>query len=453
MAKTGIAQDRERAASIVSQLMAAAVDSASPKQPVRNRQAAFDHVMIGLSRCRMIVRIMTPHRRAVLQRSVLMAGIIFIGINLRPALASVGPLVGMIRDATGLSNVALGLLTTLPLLGFGIFSTLTPLVTRRLGIERTLGLAMVLLAAGILLRVLPPVWMLFAGTAIVGVAIALGNVLLPSLVKRDFPERSGFMTSIYSSAMAVGASVAAGVSVPLADSIGWRSSLASWSILAVVAFLVWLPQMRYHTAPRHAVGIRKSLADLGRSRIAWQIAVFMGLQSLTFYVILAWLPEILVSRGAAPDEAGWLLSLSQGSGIAGSMLVPVIADRFQDQRRIVVALASAELIAIIGLLLPGLSLAALWVSLIGFVLGGTFSLALLFIVLRTPDSQTATEMSGLAQSVGYLIAATGPTLFGLLHDVSSGWTWPLLSLMLVLLVKVGAGLGAGRPAVIAKRPD
>lgn len=373
-----------------------------------------------------------------------MAGIVVIGLNLRPALASVGPLVGMIRADTGLSNVALGLLTTLPLICFGLFSTLTPLLTRRLGIERTLGYAMLLLMGGLFLRVLPPVPILFAGTVVVGVAIALGNVLLPSLVKRDFPHRSGLMTSVYSSAMAIGASVAAGMSVPLAGVIGWRASLASWIILAAVAFLIWIPQMRFRTTPERVVGIRKSLANLGRSRLAWQVAVFMGLQSLTFYTILAWLPEILQSRGAAADEAGWLLSLSQGAGIAGSMIVPVIADRLKDQRRVVVILASVELIGILGLMLPGIQFATVWVTLIGFVLGGTFSLALLLIVLRTPNAQAATELSGAVQSGGYMLAALGPIFFGLLYDIVDGWTMPLLSLVLVLCVKVGAGLGAAK---------
>lgn len=250
--------------------------------------------------------------------------------------------------------------------------------------------------------------------------------------------------------MGVGASVAAGISVPLAGAIGWRGSLAAWALLAVAAFMVWLPQMRYRTIPRHAVGFRQSLADLGRSHIAWQVAVFMGLQSFTFYVILAWLPEILQSRGAAPGEAGWLLSLSQAAGIAGTMLVPLIADRTSDQRKLVAMLAAAEFVGIAGLLLPGITLAALWVSVIGFVLGGTFGLALLFIVLRTADAEAATELSGLAQSVGYLLAATGPTMFGLLADVASGWTWPLVSLVLILLLKLGAGLGAGRPGVITR---
>ena len=374
----------------------------------------------------------------------MLTGIIFIGLNLRPALASVGPLIGMIREETGLSNVSLGLLTTLPLLCFGIFSTLAPIITRRLGIERTLGYSMLLLIGGLLLRILSPISMLFLGTLLIGVAIALGNVLLPSLVKRDFPEKSGWMTSIYTSARAVGASVAAGISVPLAASIGWRISLASWALPAAIAFLIWLPRMRFRTTPNQVVGFRKMLADLGRSPLAWQVAVYIGLQSLAFYTILAWLPEILQSRGATPDEAGWLLSLSQGAGIGGSMLVPILADRMRDQRRMGVALASVELIGLLGLTLPGIALAGLWVSLIGFVLGGTFSLALLLIVLRTRNAESAAELSGMAQSVGYLLAAIGPTFFGLLHDLVNGWTIPLLSLVVVLCIKVSAGLGAGR---------
>lgn len=385
-----------------------------------------------------------PPRRSGLRQALLVAGILLIALNLRPALAGVGPLVGDIRHATGLSNTALGLLTTLPLLAFGVVSMLTPLVTRRLGIEGALTAALLLLAAGTGLRALPEVGFLFGGTVLLGVAIAFGNVLLPSLVKRDFPERSGVMTSAYSSAMGLGATLAAGASVPLAAALGWRGALGAWALPALVALVVWLPQLGSHTRPRHARSFGQALRHLGGSRLAWSVALFMGLQSLTFYVILAWLPEILQSRGLGAGYAGWMLALSQGMGILGTLVVPVWAERSRNQRRIVWILGLLEGGSLLGLLYPGTALVPLWVSVIGFVLGGTFGLALLFIVLRTSDAETATELSGLAQSVGYLLAAVGPTLFGLLHDLMSGWTVPLLFLVAVLLAKVATGLGAGR---------
>lgn len=382
------------------------------------------------------------------QQVLLVVGIIFIGLNLRPALASVGPLVSSIREATGLSNVYLGLLTTLPLIGFAVFSTLTPVITRRFGVERTLVGAMLLLATGLVVRVAPSVILLFAGTALTGIAIALGNVLLPTIVKRDFPHQTGFMTSMYSSAMGLGATAAAGVSYPLSLALGWRGSLLVWTLLAIAAAVVWMPMARRRTHAETTFSLRQSLKDLSRSPIAWQVACFMGLQSMTFYVLLTWLPELLIARGATASFGGWMLALSQFTGLFGSMFIPMWADRLPDQRRAVWMLAAAECTGIIGLLLPGLMFVPIAVVLLGFVLGGTFGLALLFIVLRTPTSQIATELSGVAQSVGYALAAFGPIMFGFLHDLVGGWRIPLVALLFVLGLKLMSGLGAGRARII-----
>jgi len=395
-----------------------------------------------------LIPLPTQNRNARHHRALLIAGIIFVAINLRPALTGVGPLISDIRQDTGLSNAALGLLTTLPLLAFGTVSALTPLVTRRLGLERTLAAALLLLGSGILLRVAPSIALLYVGTLLLGIAIAFGNVLLPTLVKRDFPEHTGIMTSLYSSVMGAGATIAAGISVPLSVAVGWRGSLAVWAVPAIAACLVWLPQLGSRTLPRSSGTLRESLHDLGRSPLAWQVACFMGLQSMTFYVVLAWLPSILQSRGLSPDYAGWMLALSQGTGILGTMLVPTWAGRITSQRPIIWALGLLEGVSLIGLLVPETTLAPLWVSIIGFVLGGTFGLALLFIVLRTADARTATELSGMAQSIGYMLAAAGPIFFGYLHDLMQSWSGPIVFLMLILVAKVVAGLGAGRPLII-----
>jgi len=382
-----------------------------------------------------------------LKNTLLIAGIVLIALNLRPALAGVGPLISTIRLDTGLSNTLLGLITTLPLVAFGILSTLTPLFSRRLGIEGTLALAMGLLTVGILLRVIPANWALFAGTLILGIAIAFGNVLLPSLVKRDFPNHTGIMTSVYSSMLGLGATLAAGISVPLAHGLdwGWRWSLGAWALLSFIALIVWLPQLKNLTLPRHDRSFLQSLKDLGSSKVAWQVAIFMGLQSLAFYVVLAWLPEILQDRGLTPGHAGWLLSLSQAMGILGTILIPTWAERLHDQRGLVWFLMILEAVSLGGLMLKDPFLIWLWPSLIGFALGGSFGLALLFIVLRSSDSETATELSGMAQSVGYLLAALGPTLFGAMHDVTHAWFIPLLFLLAIVGIKLFFGLGAGRP--------
>lgn len=386
-------------------------------------------------------------QNSTLKNFLLIAGIILISVNLRPALAGVGPLVSTIRESTGLSNAMLGLLTTLPLVAFGVISTLTPLFTRRLGIEGTLAMAMILLAGGIFLRIIPTSTALYGGTILLGIAIAFGNVLLPSLVKRDFPNHTGIMTSLYSSMLGVGATVAAGISVPLAYDLGWgwRWSLGSWGFLALLAFIIWLPQLQNRTLPSHKRSFGRSLKELGGSKLAWQVALFMGLQSLTFYVVLAWLPEILHSRGLDVNTAGWMLSLSQGTGIIGTLLIPTWASTLNDQRGLVWFLIICEAISLAGLMLPEPFLVGLWVSLIGLALGGSFGLSLLFIVLRSQDTETTTELSGMAQSVGYLLAAIGPTLFGAIYDITSAWFTPILFLFAIGAIKLFMGLGAGRP--------
>jgi CP family cyanate transporter-like MFS transporter len=377
---------------------------------------------------------------------LLIAGIIFIAINLRPALASVGPLIEDIRATTGLSNTLLGLLTTLPLVAFGVVSTLTPLFTKRFGIGGTLLGAMVLLTVGIGIRYIPWVPALYLGTLFLGIAIALGNVLLPSLTKRNFSENSGFMTSMYSSVMALGAAIAAGLSVPLADDLhlGWRGSLVVWGLLSFIALFVWMPQVSKLTRSTSDRSFKEAMKKLGSSRLAWNVALFMGLQSMVFYIILAWLPVILQSRGYDPAFAGWMLSLSQATGIIGSLCIPYLAGKQKNQRAIVIVLVLLEVVSLIGILLPKFGPIALWVSLLGIVLGGAFGLALLFLVLRSRDTEGATELSGMAQSVGYLVAATGPMLFGSIFDITGSWDYALMFLFVVAGIKLYMGLGAGK---------
>lgn len=383
------------------------------------------------------------------RRPLLIGGIVLVALNLRPAFASVGPLVPDIRSATGLSNTALGLLTTLPLLAFAGVSLFTATVSRRFGVERAVGFALGLLGLGTALRAAPSVMALYLGTGLLGIGIALGNVLLPTLAKRDFPEHSGPITSLYSSMMGVGATAAAGASVPLAVVFGWRGALGIWVLPAIVALLVWLPQL---SRPRPARGVRGgddvTLRMLGRSALAWQVALYMGLQSLTFYVVIAWLPDLLQGRGLSEAAAGWMLALSQATAVLGTAFVPVWAGRLADQRRIIWTLGALEAVGWGGLLLPGGALVAFWVALLGFVMGGTFGLVLTLLVLRAPDAESAGELSGMAQSVGYLVAATGPTVFGFLHDLTVGWTVPLLFLIAVLVGKVLFGLPAARRGLV-----
>lgn len=378
---------------------------------------------------------------------LLIVGILLIAINLRPALASVGPLIEDIRQATGLSSALLGLLTTLPLIAFSIISTLTPLFTRRFGIGGTLLGSMALLSLGIMIRSIDWIPALYLGTLLLGIAIAFGNVLLPSLTKRNFPTNSGFITSLYSSTMAIGAAMAAGVSIPLAHNLGlgWRGSLGIWAIPTLIAFFIWLPQLPRLKKSKSSRNYVDAMRKLSGSRLAWQVALFMGFQSFTFYIMLAWLPTILQSRGYDASFSGWMLSLSQATGIVGSVIIPIFAGRRRDQRGIVWFLSALEVLGLVGLLLPQLGWVEIWVSFIGFILGGTFGLSLLFIVQHSQDAESATELSGMAQSIGYCIAATGPILFGSIFDLTANWAYPFILLFVAAIFKLISGVGAGKP--------
>lgn len=393
------------------------------------------------------------HANTRARRLLLVAGMLLVAFNLRSALASVGPLVDPIMDATGMSATAFGFLTTLPLIAFGVVSPVAPSFTRRIGLGSALVVALVLITAGTAIRPLAGATLLYIGTGALGVGVALGNVLLPALVKRDFAHRSGSMTSLYSSMMGVGATIAAATTVPLARDMGWRNALALWAVPAAVALAFWLPRVR---APRPAraqtEGGSSAARALIRSTLAWQVALFMGFQSLTFYVVLAWLPDLLQSRGVSAATAGLLLALSQATGIAGSAIVPFRAQRSAGQGRIVLILAALELISLVGLLAASATwVAAISVAMLGFVMGGTFSLALLFLVLRAPDTHMATSLSGMAQSIGYAVAAVGPALIGLVRDLTGSWTAPLLCLFGALAAKVVSGMGAARDRVLSAR--
>src|ERR687890_1884842 len=391
--------------------------------------------------------------RSGLRSVLLVLGILLLAANLRPAITGVAPLIGQIRADTGISNGVAGLLTTLPLLAFGLLSPIAPRLARRFGMERMLLASLLVLAVGILLRSAGVVAALFLGTAILGAAIAVGNVLLPSLVKREFPERTGLMTSTYTTALAVSAAIAAGASFPIANqaSIGWRGSLALWAILGFVAAAAWLPQVWYARRANAFPAASQGVSGPWRSALAWQVTLFMGLQSLGYYVVLTWLPEILQEEaGLSAARAGWMLALAQGVGIASIFLAPVLADIRPSQYGVVVGAVALTGTGALGLLVVADTATALWVVLLGLGQGACFSLALTFFALRTPDPEHAAALSGMAQSVGYLLAAAGPFLFGVLRDATHAWTVPLALLFSLAVCLLITGLGAARNADVSR---
>lgn len=383
---------------------------------------------------------------------LLVAGIMLVAANLRAALTSVGPLLEQIQQQLMLSATSAGLLNSLPLILFAVLSPVTPGLAKRIGIERTLGVALLLLVIGIVLRSMPQTGMLWLGSILIGAAIAFANVVLPTLVKRDFPSRAAAMIAAYAAVMSLVAATASGLAVPLAalNNLGWRFSLLCWSLPALLALIVWLPQLRRSPAltASHALQTQPvSARSPWRSALGWQVALFMGLQSITFYTIIGWFSAFAASHGTSPQQAGFELFIYQVVAIAANFVMVFILPRARDQRAIALCSSLLIFIGVAGLLLlPGYSL--VWLIFAGLGAGSSLVLALSFFGLRSSHHHQATQLSGMAQSVGYLLAALGPTLFGLLHDLTQGWRLPLIILLCLTLLQMLFGMLAGRNRVI-----
>lgn len=379
------------------------------------------------------------------RRPVLIAlAIALLAANLRPALAGFSPLVDEVQAVLGLSAATVSLVTTLPLVCFGVFAVAGPPLARRLGEERVLVAAMLLLAVGLVLRSAGGTSTLLVGTVVLGAAVAVANVLLPGLIKRDFPEQVGLLTGIYTMFIALGAAIAAGATVPIEQATGmrWRGALLVWAVPAVVAALVWYPLARRRR--RSAVAATHLPAgSLLRDRLAWSLVTFFGLQSLTYYAQLTWLPALFVDGGVSRTAAGLLLSLIQFVTIPASLIVPTLAARSPTQVPYVFATISCTILGFLGLLLVPGSVPYLWAVLLGLG-GAAFPLGLTLVVLRTRTGEQANELSSMTQGGGYLIAAAGPVIIGALHDATGSWDVPLIVLLVVLVPVLVAGSLAGR---------
>ncbi len=387
----------------------------------------------------------------------LLIGIIFIASTLRSPLTSVGPLISSIRDSLAISNVLAGFLTTIPLLAFALISPFAPKIARRFGMELTLFVSLILLTAGIIIRSLGTTPNLLIGTFLIGLAIAFGNVLLPGLIKLNFPLHIGLITGIYSVSMNLSASIAVGVSVPLAHGtqFGWEGALGIWALLTFIALLVWLPQLKNKRLPDSVKmpAEKAKSPTLWRSPLAWSVTFFMGFQSLIFYTTSAWMPEVLKTQGISPDSAGWMVSLLQFSQLPMTFIVPILAGKVKDQRWIVVGVAILYLMGYGGIMVGGTALVPLWMIMIGIAGGAAFGLSMMFFSLRTRTPHEAADLSGMAQSFGYALAAIGPVLFGLLHDFTSGWTVPMLIIIGATLIVLLSGMKAGKNAFVTSEEN
>jgi CP family cyanate transporter-like MFS transporter len=395
-----------------------------------------------------------PRRRG--QTVLLAVGVVLLALNLRPLVVAVSPLLSTIRADTGMSATMAGLLTTLPVLCFGLLAPLAPRLGRAVGIEPGLLITMVMIGAGAAVRLLPPLAALLAGTVLIGAGIALANVLIPSVIKRDFHTRVGMMTGLYTMTLSGGPAIAAGLTVPIAELTGWgwRPVLASWGLLAALAVIVWLPQARRHTRVRaaEARAAAHPVRGLWRNPLAWAVTSYMGLQSLSFYASAAWLPTLLATAGLSKAAAGGMLALSSLISIAGAFIAPTLAGRGVRPGLLVVIGTVSSAIGFSGVLVSPTAGAYAWMALLGIGTGMAISLALLFIVQRAPDIRHAAQLSSMAQCFGYILAGIGPFVLGAVHDATGGWTVPLLLLIALLVPQAVAGMIASRDRHVAGRP-
>ncbi|KAB1902455.1 MFS transporter [Micromonospora sp. AMSO31t] len=398
----------------------------------------------------------TPARGGLL----VLVGMLLVAVNLRAAVTSLGALLDEIRDGLGLSGATAGLVTTLPTIAFAGLGALTPWLVRRWPAARVLVVAMVALTVGQVLRVVTDstaVFVLTSALALAGIAVA--NILLPMLVKQHFPQRTGLVTGAYTMALTVGTTVAAASAVPIAHAFGsWRAGLGVWAGLAAVAVLPWVPlALRAGAARRTAIRAARRAAATpavaaaaparvrpARTRLGWAMAVYFGAQSLSGYAIMGWLAQLFRDAGYAPEAAGLLLAGVTALGVPVALMMPALAGRLPTLRPLVLSLTAFSTAAYVGLALAPHGLAPLWVLLLAFG-QGAFPLILTTIGLRARTAEGTVALSAFAQSTGYVIAALGPLLVGILYEATGGWTAPIGFLLVALAVQTGAGMVIARP--------
>ena len=363
---------------------------------------------------------------------LLFFAIVLVSFCLRPTITSVGPLVPEIRSDLNLSNSWAGFLTTLPLLAFATFSLFSSAIGKALGYVRAILLGLVILGAGILIRVQGGVFLLYFGTALTGVGIVICNVLLIPLIKDKLPHKVGLMTSAYTTGLSLFAAVGTGLSIPLALEFGWRGSLLSWLALVALTIVVWIPQVKKHKVVAKEEAIQPG-NNVWKSKLAWQVSIFMGLQSFIFFTLIAWLPELLIEKGLSAGRAGLVVMLMQIVGLSGTFLAPLVAVKFKEQTVIAMALGVGYILGFATLFSDFIPLVYFGLALVGFCLGASISMAYVLIGLRTSGRTTA-ELSGMAQSAGYYLASVGPILVGLLFDIAVNW-----NLFIIIMIVSAAG--------------
>ncbi|TXI62849.1 MAG: MFS transporter [Mycolicibacterium mageritense] len=378
--------------------------------------------------------------------ALLIIAVILTALNLRPAITSIGPVLGEMRESLGASAIWAGALTTLPGLCFAAAGLAAPWLARRIGLGRAIALALAVLSIGLVVRVLDGQYVVIGGTLVATAGIALVNVLIPVVIKGSFPAQIGLMTGIYTAALQGGGALGSAVTPPLEPLLGgWRGALGAWALVAVVALVFWAVGARGIGQARAEESSASGTAgrSLLRSPLAWTVTLFFGCQAFLAYVVMGWLPEVFIDSGVSKTNAGLLLGLVSILAVPISLFVAPMAARQTHQSGWIVALGLVGIVGMIGLLVDPGAAPLLWSVFVGLGMS-VFSLALTVIALRARNAEDTARLSGMAQGFGYLLAGVGPFLFGLLHDVTGGWTAPWAMALVVYVVQMVAGAFAGR---------
>ncbi len=370
---------------------------------------------------------------------LILFGMIFVAATLRAPLTSVGPVIELIKSDLEISNTLAGLLTTIPLIIFGFVSPIVSKIVTKLTMSSTILYALLILLVGLLLRVSGDIGLFIVGTILLGIAIAFGNVCLPSYVKWRFPLQIGLFTGVYSATMNFTAGLGGGLSYPLSEitPLGFRLSLSFWVVLTILAIVFWWPQVKsgkqeeLQATKAMQAKVQGPKVRMVTSKLAWVVALTMAMQSMVFYTVIAWMPTILVDKGMSPTAAGFLLMLNQFSQVPMTFIFPIIASKMQNQKLLVTIVSMLFVLGFSLLFSQSYIVLVIGIIIAGFGMGAGFSLCMTFFSIRARTNAGSMSLSGFGQSIGYFIAAIGPFLIGFLHDLLGGWDVGIISLIVI----------------------
>lgn len=370
------------------------------------------------------------------QAFVPVLAIVLIAGNLRSPITAVGPVLGEVSKALSLTNLQASLLISIPLFVFAFLSVVVSRLCEKYRIKPIVFFALFILMVGLCLRITGTVYFLFLGSFLIGLGICVGNVIMPGYIKNVFPDKIGVMTGLYSVSMNLMAALASGFSVVIGKytGYGWKGSMGVWIILSFLALCTWF----FERSAKKKTTVKKSVHQssknsLFRSSQAWNISLFMGIQSLVYYCVISWIPAVLLDYGLPKESGGWVLSVMQLAMLPVTFFGPIVASRLSNQRPLIVGMTICMVVSIVLLVFFQATYIYLAAVLLGMSSGLAFSLSMLFFSIRTKNSENAIKISGMAQSIGYLLAAFGPPVFGKLHDFDSSWNFSFYFLLLTLV--------------------